>query len=164
MLIGGFRYTFIDNVNLLFHEAGHLVFAIFGSEFLGFLGGTLMQLMVPIAITTYFWKNHDPFAFWVGLFWISQNILNVAHYLGDANTQILPLLGGGQHDWHYLLSRLNILPMAEEIGIGLKILGYAMMAWIFYKLFRLLTSASSHTPSFEGVTDAPVIKEAETNS
>lgn len=38
-------YLFIDGVNLAFHEAGHLIFAPFGST-LGILGGTLGQLLV----------------------------------------------------------------------------------------------------------------------
>ena len=41
---GNFRL--IDNVDLAIHEAGHVFFSPLG-EFVGYLGGTLMQLIVP---------------------------------------------------------------------------------------------------------------------
>ena len=41
-------YRWLDSLDLAIHETGHLVFA-FGGEFLSLLGGTLFQLMVPLA-------------------------------------------------------------------------------------------------------------------
>lgn len=40
---------FLDGVNLLFHEAGHPLFGIFGWESLTILGGTLMQVLILAA-------------------------------------------------------------------------------------------------------------------
>lgn len=31
--------------------------------------------------------------------WLGENLLNIARYLGDARAQVLPLVGGGEHDW-----------------------------------------------------------------
>lgn len=39
-----YRYHFIDGVNLLIHEAGHVFFGFFG-DVLGTAGGTLLQLL-----------------------------------------------------------------------------------------------------------------------
>ncbi|HYW09618.1 MAG TPA: hypothetical protein VE913_21830, partial [Longimicrobium sp.] len=39
-------FGLLDSVDLPIHETGHLVFAPFG-EFMGFLGGTLLQLILP---------------------------------------------------------------------------------------------------------------------
>ena len=41
-------YRWLDDLDLAIHETGHLVFA-FGGETLTLLGGTLFQLLVPIA-------------------------------------------------------------------------------------------------------------------
>ena len=46
-------FLFIDQVNLIVHEAGHLLFGWFGST-LGVWGGTLFELIVPAALAVYF--------------------------------------------------------------------------------------------------------------
>jgi hypothetical protein len=48
------HYGLIDSVDLPIHEAGHPLFSIFG-EFIGYAGGTLMQLLVPAVFLGYFW-------------------------------------------------------------------------------------------------------------
>ena len=39
----------------VFHEAGHLLFGVFGWETLTVLGGTLMQLLVPMPVFAVAW-------------------------------------------------------------------------------------------------------------
>jgi len=102
------EYRLLDSVDLAIHETGHIVFAPFG-EFLAMLGGTLFQLIVPLAFVVYFWRRHDRFAAAVALFWVAQNFWNVARYVADARAQELPLVGGGEHDWAYLLGTLGWL-------------------------------------------------------
>jgi hypothetical protein len=46
-------YRFLDRVDLVFHEAGHLIFGFFG-EFIGILGGSLMQVLILAIVTGYF--------------------------------------------------------------------------------------------------------------
>ncbi len=46
-------FLFIDNVNLIVHEGGHLLFGWFGPT-LGLWGGTLNELLVPLALALYF--------------------------------------------------------------------------------------------------------------
>lgn len=42
----------LDGANFIFHEAGHVLFSLFG-EFLGILGGSLTQVIIPVVCTGY---------------------------------------------------------------------------------------------------------------
>ncbi len=44
---------FLHGVNLVFHEAGHVIFGLFG-EFMGIAGGSLNQVLIPLAATIAF--------------------------------------------------------------------------------------------------------------
>ena len=87
----------LDSVDLAIHETGHLVFGPFG-EVIGFAGGTLFQLIVPMAFVVYFFRRGDRHAATVPLWWVAQNCWNISVYVADARTQELPLVGGGEHD------------------------------------------------------------------
>lgn len=114
-------HVFIDGVNLLIHEAGHLVFRAFG-EFLMYLGGTLMQLIIPSLFIFYFLSKRDFFAAFFSLFWFGQNFIGVSYYIADAKDKVLPLLHDNLrpnkegHDWAYILSKLNLLNHAKLLG------------------------------------------------
>jgi hypothetical protein len=41
--------------------------------------------------------------------WLFENLLNIARYMADARAQILPLVGGGEHDWTNIFSRWDVL-------------------------------------------------------
>ena len=109
------HYGFIDSVDLPIHEAGHPLFGIFG-DFIGAAGGTLMQLLVPTVFLGYFWRRRDRHAATVMLWWIAQNLWNISHYIADAQAQELPLVGGGEHDWAYLLGELGLLRQDRAIA------------------------------------------------
>jgi len=47
---------FIHNINLVFHEAGHIVFRLFG-QFISSLGGSLGQLIMPAICFYTFLRN-----------------------------------------------------------------------------------------------------------
>jgi hypothetical protein len=97
------RFHLPDALNLAIHETGHLVFA-WGGDVLAALGGTLFQLILPLAFVLSFWKNQDRHAASVALWWVGQNFWNIARYIADARAQELPLVGGGEHDWTFLLA------------------------------------------------------------
>ena len=118
----------LDAVDLAIHETGHLLFAPFG-EFLGFLGGTLFQLALPIAFVVYFWRQSDRHAATVALWWVAQNCWNISVYVRDARAQALPLVGGGAHDWAYLLDRLDWLRHDHAIASGVRLIGVAMYVY-----------------------------------
>jgi len=108
-------FRLIDNVDLAIHEAGHVFFGPFG-EFIGFLGGTLMQLIVPMTFFGYFLYRRDQYAASVLLWWVAQNLWNISVYIKDARSMELPLVGGGVHDWRVILGDTGILPRDQEIG------------------------------------------------
>lgn len=128
-------WIFLDYVNLLFHEAGHLL-TFFLGETISIFGGTLFQLGIPLGIMVYFLLKRSYFSAFFSLFWLGDSLVNVSVYIKDANDMALPLIvGGGIHDWNYLLTKFNLLDQANLLGnftyaIGLLALftGTALMA------------------------------------
>lgn len=108
---------FLHGVNLIFHEAGHVIFALFG-QFLHILGGSLLQILVPAGIAVYFWWTRQCYASAIALGWMGQNFWDVSIYIKDAQARDLPLLGGEAvlHDWHFLLLDLGLLPRDQLVG------------------------------------------------
>ena len=66
--------------NLVFHEAGHVIFSPFG-RFMTVLGGSLFQCLVPIALAIAFLRQDDRFGAAVCSWWAGQNLLDVAPYV-----------------------------------------------------------------------------------
>jgi hypothetical protein len=116
------RGTLLDGVDLAIHETGHLVFGPFG-EFIGFAGGTLFQLIMPALFVAYFLRRGDRYAASVALWWVGQNCGHIATYVADARAQELPLVGGGEHDWFYLLSATGHLPQDLAIARAIRASG-----------------------------------------
>ena len=114
----------IDHANLVFHEAGHPIFGIFGRT-LGIYGGTIGQLVFPIVIAIAFFRKNELLAFAVSLLWLFENFFNIARYMADARTQALPLVGSGDHDWTNILSRWGVLEYDTMLANILSIFGWA---------------------------------------
>ena len=57
------------------------------------------------------------------LFWVGQSILNVYVYAQDAVTMLLPLVGGGIHDWNWMLERLGWLGYTKSIAGMIRLVG-----------------------------------------
>lgn len=130
------HYGLFDYVDLGIHETGHIVFGPFG-EFLGALGGTLLQLALPLAFGCYFLRRGDRHAATIAGWWIAQNFWSIAVYVQDARAEELPLVGGGEHDWAYLLTELDLLEHDQLIGqlirfVGILIFAYATMRGVTY--------------------------------
>ncbi len=123
-------WRLLDGVDFLIHEAGHPIFGIFG-EFIGVAGGSLMQVLVPLAFFGYFlYKKHYYSASFV-LFWVGQSLLNVYVYARDAVAMQLVLNSGltgsegGFHDWNYLLDATGMLAHTIQVAALFRILGTA---------------------------------------
>lgn len=131
------RYTWIDNADLVIHEAGHFFFILFG-KFIYTLGGTLMQIILPSLIIWYFWRNSYRTGAQVGLLWLGQNLINISVYAADARAQTLPLLGGNKvyHDWHYILGATKLLPYDTEVGY--LFFGFALLIFLLAALLPLI--------------------------
>ena len=119
-----YQWHLIDGVNLVIHEAGHLIFRIFG-EFMMIAGGSLFQVIMPGLFVGYFCYQRQFYSAALVLFWVGESILNVSVYAGDAVALQLPLLGGENsiHDWNYLLTSMNLLTSTAAIGGGIRLLG-----------------------------------------
>lgn len=140
-------YWFLHRINLVFHEAGHIVFMPLG-EFMTVLGGSLFQVLVPLVVAGAFLLRHaNNFGSSVALWWTGQSVSDVAVYIRDARELRLQLLGGGTgadrpgwHDWENLLSRLGLLEHERLIAatadtIGITIMGLALI-WSAALLWR----------------------------
>lgn len=132
------EWSFLDNVNLIIHEAGHFILGFFGNRFLTVAGGTLLQVFMPLIFVLYFYFTDQRFSGALTMFWLGQSLLNVSIYAGDAVQEKLPLLGGDGtiHDWKYLLSNLNLLPSTDFIAgaihnIGIVIFFIAIISGLF---------------------------------
>jgi len=120
------RGTLLDGVDLAIHETGHLVFGPFG-EFIGFAGGTLFQLIMPLTFVGYFVRRGDQHAASVALWWVGQNCGHIAYYVADARAMSLPLVGGGEHDWNYLLGELGLLARDQAISHSIVVTGVLLV-------------------------------------
>ena len=117
-------WRFVDNFNLVIHEAGHILFIPFG-EFMTIAGGSLFQLIVPAAFALYFYRQEKTFSCSLVLFLLGESLINVSVYAGDAVLMELPLLGGDDsiHDWNWMLDRLGLLGHTLEIAGAIRALG-----------------------------------------
>lgn len=107
--------TVLDWINLFIHEAGHLFFSPFGF-ILKLLGGSLMQLLIPMAAIVV-WYVRDRLNAHYFLFWLGESAVNVSVYIGDAPYRKLRLISSGAlHDWYAVLSRWGMLDSAETIS------------------------------------------------
>jgi len=113
----------LDDANLVFHEAGHPIFGIFGPT-LGLYGGTLGQLVFPVVAAVHFYRERSTAAFGLCLAWFFENFLNIGRYMSDARAQVLPLVGGGEHDWTAIFSNWGVLPHDVQIGSFVQGLGW----------------------------------------
>jgi hypothetical protein len=123
------QWHLIDGVNLVIHEAGHLVFSPFG-EFMMIAGGSLLQVIMPGLFVGYFIYKRQYYSAALVLFWVGESILNVSVYAGDSLALQLPLLGGQDsiHDWNYMLGVLGLLKSTAQIAGGIRLLGTLVIA------------------------------------
>ena len=140
--------SFLHLPNLVFHEAGHVVFSPFG-RFLTVLGGSLLQFLVPVVLAVSFVRQEQPFSATVCAWWAGQNLVDLAPYIADARALQLVLLGGRTsaevegHDWEYLLATLGMSHLDRTIGLWSHYTGVLLMvaaigtgAWLLYRSGR----------------------------
>jgi hypothetical protein len=77
------------------------------------------QLFFPAACAFHFLQARQFFEAWLMGIWFAESLMYTAKYLGDAQAQALPLVGGHIHDWNWLLGRWGILDHCEEIASAL---------------------------------------------
>jgi hypothetical protein len=131
----------MDLVFIPIHEGGHLLFRFFG-ESLAVAGGTILQLGVPLMLTTFFVFQRQIPGTAFCLFFFFEQMLPVATYMADARAQELPLLTVGTgddviHDWHYLFGKFSLLDHDTQIAHAVRTLGWfgmiATTAWMIWR-------------------------------
>lgn len=135
-------FSFLDYINLAFHEAGHLFLGFFG-RFVMFLGGSLFQLLLPVLCMLQLRRKNSNIGWQLCLFWLGESLLNISVYAGDAIKQDLPLVGGGEHDWTYLLTELGLIAHTSAVSRAIFLLGSAV---IFYSFYLIGLDAKNREP------------------
>jgi hypothetical protein len=124
--------SFLGHINLPFHEAGHILFSPFG-PFMTSLGGSLLQVLVPVVCVVAFVRRHDVFAALVCAWWAGQNLVDMGPYIADARALRLVLLGGKTgaevegHDWEAILGTLGWLHKDRRLGMAAHVTGSVVM-------------------------------------
>lgn len=124
--------SFLHLPDLVFHEAGHIIFSPFG-RFLTVLGGSLTQCLIPAIAVIAFIKQEDLFSAAICGWWAGQNLVDLAPYIADARALRMVLLGGRTgaevegHDWEYVLTQLGVIHLDHGIGMTAYVLGIIIM-------------------------------------
>ena len=144
--------SWFHNVDLIFHEAGHMLFMPFGRT-MTILGGSLFQILMPLVLMFAFLiKNKDGFGASISLWWVGQSTMDLAPYIADARALRLPLLGGGtgadspgRHDWENLLRQwglleydIGIASIVDAVGSGVLLIALAWGAYMLLVYYRNL--------------------------
>jgi len=124
--------SFLHLPDLVFHEAGHIIFSPFG-RFITVLGGSLMQVLVPVVAAIAFVRQQELFSAAICGWWAGQNLIDLAPYIADARALQLILLGGHTgaevegHDWEYILTQLRVTHLDHQIGMTAYAIGLLIM-------------------------------------
>jgi hypothetical protein len=128
----------VHNVNLVFHEAGHILFSVFGNDTLTTLGGSLNQLLIPFIAISAFFYNRDRTGVAFSSFWFFGNFIDVSIYMADGRFLNLPLIGGlgmETHDWRNLFNHFDLWGVDQALSKTVFYLGWAGIfltgAWLF---------------------------------
>ena len=138
-------FLVVDHVNLIVHEAGHLLFGWFGAT-LGLWGGTLLELLAPAALAIYFAWHRQTTGVAFSAFFLFENFLYISTYMADARVQNLPLVTvgdpeAGGHDWFLIFSRLGLLQQDVVVARFVRTMGWLGMlgtlAWLIHRGRRI---------------------------
>jgi hypothetical protein len=135
--------SFLHLPDLVFHEAGHMMFAPFG-RFMTVLGGSLLQCLIPVIAAIAFVRQAEPFGAAICSWWAGQNLVDLAPYIADATSLRLVLLGGRTgaevegHDWEFILNQLGISHYAHPLGYSAHAIGIAIMVGALAYASRVL--------------------------
>jgi len=161
---------FIANIVAgILHECGHFIFYIMGFilgilgsnipraewfQFLSVLGGSLGYTLVPLLLFIYYAiKKKDGITASAYLGFLAISVDHMAWYCGDAVNWRGPIFGTENtialvHDWHYMLTYLNLMDKASKISNFFYTIGHiiALVAIISgtIELIAMITKKESH--------------------
>ena len=135
-------WSLFQNVNLVFHEAGHTLFSWAPHAVTIFMGSGF-EILLPITITLYFLRDKQYTGALFGLWWTGTALWSTGIYVGDALKRDLPLIGNIDpvyHDWYNLLLDWGLLYSAEPIGSNIYFLGslcvVSSLTLLGYKIYQ----------------------------
>ena len=137
---------FIDGVNLIFHEAGHAI-CFFMPALITAAAGSVFQILIPAVCGFYFWQRREVLSASLLSLWLAQNIVGVSLYVRDALPMQLPLLGGDSsiHDWHFILTSLDLLPYSILIADILYVVALCILiggtGMVLYQIYTTYENA-----------------------
>lgn len=112
----------IDTVDLFIHEGGHFFFGFMG-RFIYFVGGSLMQIVLP-SIAVYIFLKSGYRTLIVTLYWLGHNLASVSVYIGDATYKKLPLVSNSAiNDWNRVFGHVDNMNLAGQIPYVVFVLG-----------------------------------------
>ena len=120
----------LDWFDLGIHEVGHMA-AMFAPRMVMFIAGSVAQVAVPLLLAWYFGiRRSDAAGGGFCLAWAGASAWDVSVYIADAPVQALPLIGGGEHDWAYLLGNRgwDMMHRSDEIAGFVEFAGGAAAA------------------------------------
>ena len=159
-------FLFLDYANLMIHEAGHPLFAILGGGAeTGFgytlmvMGGTLLELLVPLVCASYFFLRRESTGIAFCAFWFFENFLYIGTYMGDARASSLLLVGSGDSDWEVLFTQWNLMLHDTQIAHATRSIAWvgmlASIAWFAWRSLGQPSASSSAHPLILHRTNIP---------
>jgi hypothetical protein len=131
----------LDLVFVPVHEGGHLLFGYLGHALM-IAGGTILQLLVPLALGVFFCFQRQIAGTAFCLFCFFEQFLPTATYMADARAQQLPLITVGdpafvEHDWFTMFSGIGVLNHDTQIASVVRTVGWigmlGVMAWLIWR-------------------------------
>jgi hypothetical protein len=117
----------LDWFDLGIHEVGHMI-TFAAPELLMFMAGSFAQIAFPVAMAVYFLRfRRDLPSGGFCLAWAGTSAWDVSVYVADAPIQALPLIGGGRHDWAYILGRFDAIDQAGRVAGWIETTGAALV-------------------------------------
>jgi hypothetical protein len=150
-------FLFLDLANLMIHEVGHPLFGIIGGgaeagfgHTLMVLGGTLFELIVPLACAAYFFLRREATGAACCAFWFFENFLYIGTYMADARASALLLVGSGDSDWEVLFTQWNLMLHDTQIAHATRTVGWlgmlASVTWFAYRSLRRASQSHALEP------------------
>lgn len=137
-------WNVFGGLTLAVHEGGHLIFGPFG-QWLTIAGGSITQVIAPIAAGWMLLRQGDRYGVAVVGTWLAYSLTNLANYVADARTMALQLVGFSAdplHDWHYLLDSVHLLPYDTRLAGLVRLLAAAVLIASIVLSGRILTAGA----------------------
>jgi hypothetical protein len=114
----------VDHANVIFREVGHSIVGFFSADYQAF-GGAIGQIALPLIMLVSFYRSGHALGFATSTVWISENLINIGHMVGDPGAKSPPFIGGADHDWIVVFNRLGLLHYENNI-----VATFTTAAWI----------------------------------